>query len=63
MNQTEINDIDFEAQVQAKCKDMSPREFKKYLLGLQLEIMDMIIEKKMEQGYNCFSEVEDGLLN
>jgi len=57
------NDIDFEKEVQAKTKDMSPAQFKKYLLGLQLEIMDMIIEKKMEQGYNCFSEVENGLLN
>lgn len=33
------------------------------LIELQLDLMDIILEKKMDEGKIVFSEVENGLLN
>lgn len=33
------------------------------LIELQLNLMDIILEKKMDEGKIVFSEVENGLLN
>lgn len=42
---------------------MSDEELDAYVIDLGLRVMDLILEKKAEQGKIVFSEVENGLLN
>lgn len=42
---------------------MSDDELDAYVIDLGLRVMDLILEKKAEQGKIVFSEVENGLLN
>lgn len=44
-------------------REMTYSEFQAYMINVQLNIMDAILEKKMDEGKIVFSEVENGLLN
>lgn len=44
-------------------RDMTFAEFQAYIINVQLNLMDAILEKKMDEGKIVFSEVENGLLN
>lgn len=54
-----IQEIDLEEH----CKDMTPREFKAFILDFELNIMEAILEKKMDEGKIVFSGAESELLN
>lgn len=47
------------SQLETRLNEMSEDEF----IQFQLNLMDVILEKKIEQGKTVFSEVENGLLN
>lgn len=45
--------------IERRLAAMSPDE----LLEVELNLMDLVLEKKMDEGKIVFSEVENGLLN
>lgn len=47
------------SSLETRLNEMSEDEF----IQFQLNLMDVILEKKIEQGKTVFSEVENGLLN
>lgn len=55
--------MNVEHSIKMRILDMSDNEAQAYLIELQLNLMDAILEKKMDEGKIVFSEVENGLLN
>ena len=55
--------MNVEQVIESQMRDMSDIEAQVYLINLQLNLMDAILEKKMDEGKIVFSEVEHGLLN
>ena len=52
-----------EEHIQEDCKYMNLVQFREYMLELELDLMDLIVQKKLEDGKIVFSEVENGYLN
>lgn len=46
-----------------KVNVMSLEELECFLVNVQMDIMDVILQEKISEGKIVFSEVENGLLN
>lgn len=55
--------MNIEQLILENAAEMTLAEFDEYLIEVQLNLMDAILEKKMDEGKIVFSEVEFGLLN
>jgi hypothetical protein len=58
-----MTEQEFEQQIMLETEGMTIKQVQSYMLNLHLNLMDMIVDKKMEDGSIAFSVVEDGLLN
>lgn len=57
------NMIDIDTEIQSRMNALNIELIDEVLLSINLDIMDAILSKKLEEGKIVFSEVEDGLLN
>lgn len=57
------NMIDIDTEIQSRINALNIELIDEVLLSINLDIMDAILSKKLEEGKIVFSEVEDGLLN